>query len=315
MDAYNHSKTADSLANVTTPAYVVADWGDVGMHTRGALNGFTQISSKQKWLEVHGQKKWQYYYQPSSLARQEEFYKRFLKDESSEVDNWPPVRIEVRDNAGVGHWHDEQEWPINRTRMLHKYLQAESSQLKDDLPYGISEISYDSRTHGSNATFVYTFKEETELTGSMRLRLWVSTSDGDDLDLFVQLDKLNESGKTLPFVYFSMIDDGPMALGWLRASHREMDRSTTHHNRPYMTHERKLPLRPNEIVPVDIEIVASSTRFLKGETLKITIAGTDIYSNEKIAQTALHEKTVNKGKHTLYTGSVFDSYLVMPVID
>ena len=88
------------------------------MHTRGALNGFTYMSSKEKWLEVHGQKKWQYFYQPSSLLRQEAFYQRFLKDEPSEIDSWPRVRIEVRDRAYEGFVRAESEWPIKRTRFV-----------------------------------------------------------------------------------------------------------------------------------------------------------------------------------------------------
>ena len=315
LDAYNESKRADTLSAVTVPAYVVADWGDFGLHTRGALNGYTHIGSKQKWLEVHGRKKWQYYYQPSSLARQEAFYQKFLKGEASEVDTWPPVQIEIRDRAHEGHVRSEQEWPIKRTRFSLKYLQATSGQMKDQLPYEISSTPYDALSTVENAQFVYTFDTETELTGSMRLRLWVSTTESDDLDLFVQLDKLGAAGHKLPFFAFSLFDAGPLGLGWLRASHRELDLSLTHHNRPWMTHKRKLPLRPQEIVPVDIEIVATSTRFFKGEGLKLTVQGTDIFRDENVAQTMLHEATVNKGKHRIHTGGPFDSYLVMPIID
>ncbi|KIW95575.1 uncharacterized protein Z519_04160 [Cladophialophora bantiana CBS 173.52] len=314
MDDYNQSKRATDLPAIKVPAYIVIDWGDHGLHTRGALNGFTYISSKQKWLEVHGRKKWQYFYQESSLARQEAFYRKFLKDEPSEVDEWPPVRIEIRDQFYQGHWRDEQEWPLNRTRFAMKYLDSPSNELKDELPVDLSSVSYDSTTQ-ENAQFTYTFKQETELTGSMRLRLWVSTTESDDLDLFVRLDKLNEKGETLPFVAFSMFDDGPLALGWLRASHRELDPSFTHHNRPWMKHQRKLLLRPGEIVPVDVEIVASSTRFLKGESLKVTIQGTDAFSNDGVGPSMKHENSVNKGRHVIHTGGVFDSYLVMPIID
>ena len=79
MDGYQESKRAAALPDIKVPAYVVADWGDWGLHTRGALIGFTDISSKHKWLEVHGRKKWQYYYQVSSLRRQEAFFQKFLK--------------------------------------------------------------------------------------------------------------------------------------------------------------------------------------------------------------------------------------------
>ncbi|KEF52961.1 uncharacterized protein A1O9_10867 [Exophiala aquamarina CBS 119918] len=315
MDAYNESKRAGNLSAITVPAYIVADWGDFGLHTRGTLNGYTGISSKQKWLEVHGRKKWQYYYQPESLARQEAFYQKFLKDESSQVDKWPPVRIEVRDRAYVGYVREEEDWPIKRTRFSLKYLDAQSGQLADQSKSKISSTSYDALSTSENAQFTYVFGKETELTGSMRLRLWVSTTEGDDLDLFVQLDKLDVNGERVPFVAFSMFDTGPLGLGWLRASHRELDLGLTDHNRPWMTHKRKLPLRPGEIVPIDIEIIATSTRFLDGEALKLTIQGTDIFRDERVPQTMLHENTVNSGRHLIHTGTVFDSYLVMPIID
>ncbi len=227
LDDYNESKRADDLSAISVPAYVVADWGDFGLHTRGALNGFTYIGSKQKWLEVHGRKKWHYYYQPSSLARQEAFYQKFLKNEFSEVDSWPPVRIEIRDGAYEGYVRDEQEWPIKRTRFAQRYLQASAGRISDELQYEHSNVTYDALSTTENAQFVYTFKEETELTGSMRLRLWVSTTESDDLDLFVQLDKLNLDGQKVSFVAFSMFDTGPLGLGWLRASHRELDLGLT----------------------------------------------------------------------------------------
>jgi uncharacterized protein len=314
LDEYHESKRAGNLSKITVPAYVVADWGDFGLHTRGALIGYTEIGSQQKWLEVHGRQKWQYFYQPSSLARQEEFYKKFLKGEPSEIDTWPLVRIEVRDKANTGHFRDETAWPIGRTKFRQKYLHAGEEQMKDDLPYTISTASYDSTSqHG--AQFVYTFSEETELTGSMRLRLWVSTDGGDDMDLFVQLDKLDLQGKRLDFVAFSMFDNGPLGLGWLRVSHRELDRDLTHFNRPFLAHKRKLLLRPGEVVPVDIEIIATSTRFFAGESLKITIQGGDIFRHDTVPQMARHEVSVNKGCHYIHTGGVFDSYLAMPVID
>lgn len=171
LDAYHESKRAGNLSAITVPAFVVADWGDMGLHTRGALNGYTGISSKQKWLEVHGKKKWQYYYRPESLVRQEAFYQRFLKGEPSQIDTWPPVRIEVRDRAYVGHVRAEQDWPIKRTRFSLKYLDAESGQLSDHLQSKISSASYNALSMSENAQFTYHFNKETELTGSMRLRL------------------------------------------------------------------------------------------------------------------------------------------------
>lgn len=86
----------------------------------------------------------------------------------------------------------------------------------------------------------------------MRLRLWVSTDEADDMDLFIQLDKVHIHGQRVEFVAFSMLDNGPLGLGWLRVSHWDLDPDLPLFNRPWLTHKRKLLLRRGEIVPVDI---------------------------------------------------------------
>lgn len=45
------------LSAIDVPAFIVADWGN-DLHTRGTLEAYKRISSKDKWLEVHGRKKW-----------------------------------------------------------------------------------------------------------------------------------------------------------------------------------------------------------------------------------------------------------------
>ena len=50
----------------------------------------------------------------------------------------------------------------------------------------------------------------------------------------------------------------PIAQGWLRASHRKLDRELTQPYRPYHTHDEKQPLKPGEVVELDIEIWPTS---------------------------------------------------------
>ena len=215
LDEYQESKRA-KLSQITVPAYVVADWGDQGLHTRGALLAFSQINSKQKWLEVHGRKKWQYFYQASSLARQEAFFQHFLKGQPSELDSWPRVRLEVRNRSFEGRTRDENAWPLERTSYVLKHLDAKLGTMVDACPPEISTRSYESTIDHEHITFTCPFDKGTELTGGMRLRLWVSTDGGRDMDLFIQLDKLDRGGHVVPFVAMAMIDNGPLALGWLR---------------------------------------------------------------------------------------------------
>lgn len=52
FDEYWQSKIP-RLQNVKCPAYVICSWGDHAIHTRGTLNGWKQISSPVKYLEIH----------------------------------------------------------------------------------------------------------------------------------------------------------------------------------------------------------------------------------------------------------------------
>ena len=312
-DDYQQSKCA-KLSQINVPAFVVADWGDQGLHTRGALDAFQEISSTEKWLYVHGGKKWQYFFLQSSLDRQEAFFQKFLKGLPSEIDTWPRVLIDVRDRAGQQTTRGEAEWPLATTNHTIQYLDNLSGSMVSERPLKAAHRSYGSEKKGDNLTFSHDFTEETELTGCMRLRLWVSTEKSDDMDLFVQLDKIGADGKPTPFIFMSMIDDGPLALGWLRVSHREVDVDRTTVNRPLLLHQRELKLRRNEIVPCDIEIWPSSTIFHRGESLRLTIQGNDIFVYD-LAQCQRHEDSVNQGRHSIYTGGIHESYLVLPYIN
>jgi len=42
------------------------------------------MSSEHKWLEVHGRKKWAYFYEPESVRRQQVFFDHFLKGVKNE---------------------------------------------------------------------------------------------------------------------------------------------------------------------------------------------------------------------------------------
>src|SRR5207248_2735324 len=108
-DAFWRSKTAN-LERITVPAFVVASWSDQGLHTRGTLEGFRRISSPHKWLDVHGRKKWAYYYDPESVARQRVFFDHFLKGLDTAIEDWPRVRMAARRSYHVGDTRVAAEW-------------------------------------------------------------------------------------------------------------------------------------------------------------------------------------------------------------
>ena len=141
-DAYWESKRPQ-LGAIDVPAYVIASWGDQGLHTRGTLAAFEALGSERKFLEVHGRKKWEYYHSPDSQERQILFFDRFLKGEANEVDEWPVVRMETRIAFYDGVERTAAEWPVPETVERALHLDLEQRELVDEPPAAAASSEYD----------------------------------------------------------------------------------------------------------------------------------------------------------------------------
>ncbi len=100
--------------------------------------------------------KWQYYYSEESLRRQETFFQKFLKGQPSDVNSWPPVVIEIRDQALAQTRRDEKEWPLARTKFVRKYPDQSTKKLVDEPPLHAAVGSYVSMTIDDKVHFMYT---------------------------------------------------------------------------------------------------------------------------------------------------------------
>jgi predicted acyl esterase len=310
-DAFWASKTAP-LEKITVPAFIVASWSDQGLHTRGTLEGFKQIASRQKWLEVHGRKKWAYFYERASVERLREFFDHFLLGRSTGVPSWPRVRFELRERLLAGEMHAAQAWPLPGTHYEPLFLDAARAALTRVPPQEASSLTYDSLS--GRASFDIRFDARTDLVGHMKLRLWAA-ADADDMDLFVAVQKLDRDSNLVPFAFWAQYSDGPVALGWLRASHRELDPARSSPWQPVLRHARVLPLTPGEPTCLEIEIWPSGTRFEAGEGLRLIVQGRDVYDYPETLMADRHRQTANRGLHRLFSGARFDSHLLVPVVD
>jgi hypothetical protein len=310
-DAYWRSKELE-LERIEVPAFVAASWSDQGFHTRGTIEVFRRISSREKWLYVHGQKKWANYYRPESRERQHRFFEHFLKAPGTAVPAWPKVRLEVRERAGVATERLAEAWPLPETEYRQLWLDAGACRLSG-APAAPAALRYEAQT--GRAVFDHRFEADTELTGYAKLRLWLTAEGADDADLFVALQKLDAEGNEVGFAFYAFYENGPVALGWLRASHRALDPARSTPFQPIHPHDAEVPLPAGEAVPLEIEIWPSSTLFRAGETLRLVVQGRDIYT-EALPNLpfARHEETRNAGTHVIWTGGTHDSHLLVPVI-
>ena len=311
-DEFWASKAAD-LENIRVPAWVVGSWSDHGLHTRGTLEGFRRISSTDKWLEVHGRKKWAHYYDPQSRARQLAFFDHFLKGTRA-APSWPPVELEIRERSGHARRLHSTQWPLPEVTYLRLYLEAASCSLSTQLPALQSVCRYDALAENAAAIFELRFETDTDIVGHTRLHLFVSAEQAEDLDLFVALEKLDIRGRPVGMTHYAIFENGPVALGWLRISHRELDTQQTTSYLPVLAHRNESKVTPGQIVAADIEILPSGTHFGAGESLRLRIQGRDVFHAPKPLLYARHEDTVNRGIHCIWTGGATDSWLQIPVV-
>lgn len=318
FDEYWKGKQAD-LSAIKVPMFVCASWSTQGLHNRGTFEGFKQASSEDKWLKIHGRKEWESYYARESLEQQKEFFDYYLKGIENDWKDTPKVSYEVRDKFYRGNTKTATNFPLPNTKETALYLDGSDMTLKDLKPETSTKVSYNSEVEGNDEVrFNKVFNEDTELTGNMKLKLWVSAEEADDMDLFVGIKKINKQGEEVNFPDFNHIEHGQVASGWLRVSHRELDTEKSTPLQPWHKHETELKLAKDEIVPVEIEILPSSTLFKKGEQLQVVVKASEVVkgnSTPGLKTRYEHEETVNKGVHNIYAGDKYDSHLLIPVIN
>lgn len=181
------------------------------------------------------------------------------------------MRLELRETLDKYTVRWEDDFPLPRTEYKKLYLDATDGKLKlnKNIPENI--ITYESAN--GKAEFIVHFEEDTELTGYLSLKLWVCPEDSNDMDLFITVRKLDQKGNQVLFDNCHVPGKWSMALGWLRLSHRELDQEKSTPWEPYMKSVvgPGQKVKPGEIVSCEIPILPTSTKFHKGEVLKLDI--------------------------------------------
>jgi uncharacterized protein len=311
-DDYWRSKVAD-WGRIEVPTYAVSGWPN-DLHLRGTLEAWIQTSSKHKYLDIHGGKEWAEFYSDWGYQRQKSFFDHFLKGTENDVPAWPKVRLAERSGGSEWSFRDEPEFPLSRAQYLPLYLDAASAAMGLERPAVESNVRYHSQDRNAEAKFDFKFTRKTEITGYSKLRLWVAAMDTNDADLFVGLKKLDKNGNEVKFTFSQMFDDGPIVLGWLRVSHRELDEKLSRPEHPVLKHERHRWLTSEDPVPVDIEIWPTSVNFEAGETLRVVVKGTEITYHPDSKFELKYGPMNNLGEHVIFTGGKYDSHLLIPVI-
>lgn len=328
-DEWHQTRSVD-LSLVTVPVLSCANWGGQGIHPRGNFNGFIEAASAQKWLEVHGDSHWSLFSSGYGLDIQRRFFDHFLKDIDNGWEVTPPVMLNIRHPGERFVFRYENEWPLARTEWTKLYLDPVHGALSYGPQATPASIEYEAL--GDGVTFwLPPFEQETEITGPMAAKLFVS-SDTPDTDLFVIVRVFDPAGDEVTFMG-STDPNTPIANGWLRVSHRALDPDKSLPYRPYHPHDRVEPLTPGEVYECDVEIVTSCIAIPAGWQLALTVRGKDYEYQGELGEFAkkFHYATRGTGgmthndpddrpadmfggRVTLHAGGGQPAYLLVPII-
>jgi predicted acyl esterase len=329
LDDDYHKVRSAVWSKITTPLLTSANWGGQGLHPRGNFEGFFRAASDQKWLEAHGFEHWTEFYTEYGVSLQKRFFDFFLKDVDNGWAGQPRVQLQVRGIDGFQERH-EDAWPIARTQWTRFYFDSDGNTLSLVPTTEESQISFDAL--GDGVTFLSApLEANTEITGPSAVKLPISSST-PDADLFIVLRVFAPDGDEV--VFQGAIDPHtPIGQGWLRASHRKLDKGLSEPWRPYHTHDERQPLTPDEKVELDIEIWPTSIIVPAGFRIGVTVRGKDYEyphaSGERLSNFKnelrgcgpfLHDDPRDRpqeifgGETTIHIGPDSPAYVLLPVI-
>ena len=323
-DDYYRSRLP-AFDRIDVPMLSSGNWGGVGLHLRGNVEGYLAAATPDKWLEIHGNSHVAPFYRDESIAFQKRFFGHFRKGEDTGWDRQPPVELKVRYPGERFVARGESEWPLARTDWQRHYLRPDLTLARE--PGAGDALSY--RTMGEGLTFLMpAFDEPMEITGPLALKLFLS-SQTSDADVFAVFRLFDSAGVETTFIGAND-PRNPLSQGWLRASHRRLDPTRSLPYRPFHTHDVEEPLTPGEPAELDVEIWPTSIVVPAGHRIGLTVRGKD-YENAPhyIAQSSATMRGVAPFYHhderdrpqsvfdtvnTLHFDEGWAPYLLVPVI-
>ena len=315
---------------ITLPFYSVGNWTGFGLHLRGNTEAFARAASRYKKLRIQTGSHVHPFYTEEGRQDQKRFFDYWLKGIENGIMDEPPVKLAIRHGADKFEWRHEREWPLARTQWTKLYFNLAAGALAKEMPgtpasrtYAASSLGTMGSTSASSSQVMgggikpgmglsletALLTENLEITGPLAASFWVSSSS-EDMDLFLTLRNIDAQGNDI-------METGqqgtpvPVAKGWLRVSHRELDDKLSLPYRPYHKHTRRLFLKPGEIVKVDVEIWPTSMVFKKGRRIRLDIQPRDGLGSQGYMH---YHADYNTGTNTIYSGGEHDSYLLLPVI-
>jgi putative CocE/NonD family hydrolase len=303
---------------IKIPTYLSSEFHDytVSMHLRGATEGWANIKAPKKLAFRQKAPEVPFHEFHDEIVR---WYDHWLKGIDTGIMDEPPVKIWVR---GAERWRYSTDFPLPETKYTNFYLAA--NNLLSEKGPSDNEKAFSSFKHKPVFPVTmgrepldpmpdylsYTTKplnQDTEIIGYIALYLYASIAT-DDADFIVKVKDVSPDGSE--FV---------LSRGWLKASHREVDKKKSKLWQPYHPHLQAEPVVPGEINEYAIEIRPIANLFKKGHQIKLEIWGCD-YPADPMDLTLCwpswsHLSYDKETSYKIYHTPKYSSHLVLPIIE
>ncbi|KAK4054338.1 hypothetical protein OIO90_003571 [Microbotryomycetes sp. JL221] len=325
------------MTKIKVPTFLMGS--DVSsLHTMGTLQAWKEIDTPEKWLRWGALQEWTELYgtngdEHDANAELAGFFDKYLKGKDNKWDvETPRVRMSLLQMGNKDAIENivVPDWPLPNTSYDNYYLCPDGT-LSTTPPSTAGVKAYDSNNLKAPASFSIKFDKQTILCGLPKAHLFMSCDDHNDMDVYIQIRKLDAEGRVLKHVqvpmdrrqikdYFDIPEKDhsgtlvhPGSLGILRASRRHIDRERTFHPQfPFHPHSRDDYVEPGIVVELEIGIWHAGILYDAGETLRVDIMGVNPLYPE--LRDFNNGALGNVGLHKIHMSEKYPSRVILPII-
>ena len=310
---------AENLDKIKVPVYSIGLWTKADLHLNGNITGYQRVNSQKKLLVLGASTLYNAVADFSSIGFNSEPNVRYFvggADEFKTSDVWPPRNIEYKPfylrKAQSGSMTSLNDGGLDQSgpdegSTLFEYPNA-------GWRVGVVGFGPDGRVDPSRRILTFTsppLQNDLEISGPIKLVLFASSSNKDTdfvVKIYDQFPQSDEDRK-------KQINPNSRVItkGWLKASHREIDKSKSTEFNLWYTHTNPKEIEPNKVTRFEIAVMPTAYQFKKGNRIRIDLSNGDSGLTEY--GFFQHEYTPNKlGKDTVFHNQEFPSQILLPVV-
>ncbi|MDG6904715.1 MAG: CocE/NonD family hydrolase [Nitrososphaerota archaeon] len=301
-----------SYDKIKVPFYAHSGWWAYGhMHLIGSFNNYLEIKTPKK-LDIEPPIDSTHPLTDEFNAEALRWFDYWLKGIDTGIMKEPPIRLWVN---GINRYRYEKEWPLARTVWTKYYLRnCQSLSTKAETYVSepdsfVQEPIFATSAINSLKYFTPSLIEDTEVTGPIAFYLYASI-DQNDTNWMVSLTDVAPDGASIE-----------LTQGFLKASHRGLDRRKSKPWRPYQSHVNPELVNPGQIYDYALELAPTSNLFKAGHQILLEIYSMDHPGRPKGSRILhgehhhpWHQCSGKTVVHTIYHNKDYPSYVLLPII-